>query len=193
MARVTSLEVVRTLTPDERFEAYLAAADDDIVACKAARHNIPKLKPGNLPPGSVVRRRRGGVYQVWVECLDCGLPCTVITGKGGVLEPDEHWEYDYSAKPGYLAPKGTGRGRKREYVAELGRRVAPDIRQAAAVTAAQDAAAKRIVAASKAAKTPKVHNPGNQHGTNPRARRTARDGERRMAAERQQQHPGSTA
>lgn len=187
MARATALEVVRDLTPDERFDRYLDAADDDIVACKAGNHSLPKLKSGDLPPGTSVHRVAGGLFDVTVYCRDCGVPATLRTGRGGIFDPAERWEFDYAAKPGYLAPKGTGRGRKGQYREELGRRAAPSIRRAAAKTTAE----KRAAAASKAAKTPRRHNPGNQHGTNPQARRATREGERAMRREREQR--GDTA
>ena len=188
MARATALEVVRDLTPDERFDRYLDAADDDIVACKAGNHSLPKLKSGDLPPGSSVHRVAGGLFDVTVYCRDCGIPATLRTGRGGIFDPDERWEFDYAAKPGYLAPKGTGRaGRKAQYREELGRRAAPSIRRAAAEATAE----KRAAAASKAAKTPRRHNPGNQHGTNPQARRATREGERAMRREREQRGTAS--
>jgi hypothetical protein len=181
-----ALSVIHSLTPEQEFRAYLDGLDDDKLACKAGRHNIPKLKPGRLPQNTDVRRQAGGVYAVTVECLDCGLPATLTTGKGGVFDPDEHWELDYSALPGYLAPKGTGRGRKADYKAELGQRVAADIREEGARTASREAARKRIEAARRAAMTPKQHRPHNAHATNPSARRATRAGERKMESEWQQ-------
>lgn len=191
MAKTVALSVVQPHTKEQVFTDYLNALDDDIVACKGFGHNLPKLKPGKLPPGTDVRRRRGGVYEITVSCPDCGLPATMTTGKGGVLDPDERWDFDYKSKPGYLAPKGTGRvGRRARYRAENGERVAPDIREAAAATASRDAAAKRTEAARRAAQTPRqAKRRGNAHATNPRARRTMRDGERLMHVERASEVP----
>lgn len=185
MGRAARLEAVRISSPEERFSAYLDALDDDFLACKAGRHSIPKITPAKVPDGIEVRRRAGGIYQVTLHCLDCGLPCTATTEKGGVLGAETRWEYDYAALPGYLAPKGSGRGRKAEYKAELGQRVAPVIRQAAARSASEAAAAKRKAAAEKAARTPKKPRPSNTHGSNPRAVRHARDGERRVTRQRE--------
>lgn len=187
MATVPALAVVHPATPDEKFQYYLDNLDDDLLACKAGVHSIPKIKPGDLPKGTQVRRARGGVFQVTLRCRDCDLPVTATTEKGGVLGSSIKWEYDYKELPGYLAPKGTGRGRKPEYKDELGRRVAPTIRQAGAATASAEAAAKRTAAAARAATKPRTAKPrGNAHATNPRARSHTRQGEAAMHHEWEQ-------
>jgi hypothetical protein len=189
-----NLAVVRPRTPDEKFAEHLSALDDDRLGCKAERkHRMPRLKPGNLPGALDVRRRAGGVYQITAECSECGIPGTLTTGKGGTLTGQEQWEYDYSAVPGYLAPHGTGRTRLHEYRMELGRRIAPDIRQLAAASAAERSAAKRSAAAAKAARTPKRPRPSNTHGHSPAKQRRAREGEDRVSREWNQRHRGGTS
>lgn len=174
-----ALLLVHPQTPEEKFRHWLANADTEIISCRAernGRHDMPRLF--DLPPDVEVRRRRGGVYEITAACQCCGLPGTLTTGKGGRLDGTETWQYDYHALPGYLAPKGSGRHRTADFKVELGERAAPAIRDAAAATTARDAADKRAAAARRAARVPKVRKPGNQHGTNPRAQRHQRDGQR---------------
>lgn len=185
-----ALEVVRPRTPDEKFADYLNSLDDDKLGCKAERkHRMPRLKPGHLPKDIDVRRRRGGFYEIVGFCSECGILGTLTTGKSGILDGSERWEYDYTTVPGYLAPPGTGRSRSGEYHAELGERVAPSIREAAAVTASREAAAKRTAAAQRAEKTPKARRPGNQHGTNPRSVKHQKTSEPKVRHEWEQSHP----
>lgn len=184
-----ALKLVNPQTPEERFQHWLASLDDGPLSCRSergGRHDMPRLL--DLTEVTNVRRRRGGVYQIEAECKVCGLPGTLTTGRGGTLDGTETWVYDYHAVPGYLAPRGSGRHRTADFRVELGERAAPGIREAAAATSARDSAAKRTAAAARAAKTPKVRKAGNQHGTNPRAVKHARQGENKLAQEWRQHH-----
>lgn len=189
-----ALQLVHPITPEEKFQKWLSQLDDDALSCRAergGRHDMPRLH--DLPPGIQVRRRRGGVYEITANCKSCGLPGTLTTGKGGTLDGTETWQYDYHQLPGYLAPKGSGRHRTADFKVELGERVAPSIRQAAAATTAADNAAKRSAAAQRAARVPKTKKPNNNHGTNPRAVKHQRSGEVKVRHEREQRHGGSAS
>lgn len=154
---------------------HLSDIDDEFLACKASRrHNMPKLLPGKLPSGVTVSTVRRGVFQLHGTCRDCGLPGTLTTGRGGTIGTG--WVYDYTALKGsskfngYLAPKGAGLTQA-DYREEYSRRVIETVRAAAAPKAPATA--------------PRTRKPSNAHGTSPRARRHARDGERKMRNERQ--------
>lgn len=180
-----ALQLIHPLTPEEKFQHWLANLDTEIVSCRAernGRHDMPRLF--DLPPGTDVRRRAGGVYEIHAACKVCGLPGTLTTGRGGTLTGSETWQYDYHAMPGYLAPRGSGRHRTADFKVELGERAAPSIREAASATTARENAEKRTRAAHRAARTPKTPRPSNTHGTNPRARKHQRDGERLLDRER---------
>ena len=82
--------------------------DDDKLACKAGRHPFQPLHPGNLE-GVRVTRAYGGCYQLTDNCPNCGLPRTVTTLKGGVLDPHAKYDYDYTKVPGEPGPQGCWR------------------------------------------------------------------------------------
>lgn len=124
-----SLRVVREESPAQKLSRHLSELDDDKLACKAGRHPFQPLHPGDLA-GVKVTRAAGGCYQLTEVCPNCGLPRTVTTLKGGVLDPSAKYDYDYTKVPGYLAPAGAG-ATKRIYKEELGDRLAPAIRKAA--------------------------------------------------------------
>lgn len=189
-----ALQLVQPQTPEEKFQHWLSQLDDEALSCRAergGRHDMPRLH--NLPKGVDVRRRRGGVYEITAKCKSCGLPGTLTTGKGGRLDGTETWQYDYNSMPGYLAPRGSGRHRTSDFRIELGERVAPAIRDAAAATVSRDAAAKRSEAARRAAKTPKTKRPNNNHGTNPRAVHHSKTSEPKLAHEWEQSHRGGAS
>ena len=118
--------MTETATPGRQ---HLARLDDNAVSCKGDRHDFPKLRVGPLPPGVTSRpAQRNGVYQLVYTCPDCGTVRVRTTLRGGVVSTGV--KYGYKHPPGYLAPKGAGL-RKADYTAELGRRVAPYIRDAA--------------------------------------------------------------
>jgi hypothetical protein len=109
-------------------QEHLDAMDDNVASCKGDRHDFPKLRVGPLPPGVTARpTSRQGVSQLTFTCPDCGTKRTKTTRRGGIVETAK---YDYDYPPGYLAPRGSGLT-KADYAANLGKRVAPFIREAA--------------------------------------------------------------
>jgi len=112
------------MTADE----HLDTLSDEWVSCKGDRHDFPKLRIGPLPKGVTSRRAKQGQYQLTYICPDCGTKRTKTTLRGGILEASN--KYTYNHPKGYLAPKGAGL-RKVDYTAELGRRNAPYVRDAA--------------------------------------------------------------
>jgi hypothetical protein len=109
-------------------QQHLDIMDDGVASCKGDRHDFPKLRVGPLPPGVTARpASRQGVYQLTFTCPDCGTRRTKTTRRGGIVQSAK---YDYEYPPGYLAPPGAGL-RKADYAANLGKRVAPHIREAA--------------------------------------------------------------
>ncbi len=120
---MATVKVYTTMTADE----HLDTLSDEWVACKGDRHDFPKLRIGPLPRGVTSRRVRQGQYQLTYTCPDCGTRRTKTTLRGGILGGNK---YQYKHPTGYLAPKGAGL-RKADYTAELGRRNAPYVRDAA--------------------------------------------------------------
>jgi len=112
------------MTGDE----HLGTLSDEWVSCKGDRHDFPKLRIGPLPKGVTSRRVKQGQYQLTYVCPDCGTKRIKTTLRGGILEATN--KYNYKHPKGYIAPKGAGL-RKADYTAELGRRNAPYIRDAA--------------------------------------------------------------
>lgn len=109
-------------------QQHLDTMDDGVASCKGDRHDFPKLRVGPLPAGVTARpASRQGVYQMTFICPDCGTKRTKTTRRGGIVETAK---YDYDYPPGYLAPPGAGLS-KSDYTANLGKRVAPHIREAA--------------------------------------------------------------
>lgn len=109
-------------------EEHLNSLDDNWVSCKGDRHDFPKLRVGPLAPGITARAAgRTGVYQLTYTCPDCGTVRTKTTLRGGIVARNK---YEYKHPAGYIAPKGAGLT-KADYAAELGRRAAPHIREAA--------------------------------------------------------------
>jgi hypothetical protein len=111
------------MTGDE----HLNTISDGIASCKGDRHDFPKMRVGPLPKGVTSRPVRQGVYQLTYTCPDCGTQRTRTTLRGGILSGAK---YRYKYDDEYLAPKGAGLT-KADYVAELGRRQAPYVRDAA--------------------------------------------------------------
>lgn len=107
---------------------HLDHMDDGVASCKGDRHDFPKLRVGPLPRGvTAAPAQRQGVYQLTFICPDCGTKRTKTTRRGGIVQSSK---YDYKYPPGYLAPHGAGL-RKADYTANLGKRMAPHVRDAA--------------------------------------------------------------
>lgn len=108
-------------------QQHLDTIDDAVASCKGDRHDFPKLRVGPLPRGiTAAPSSRQGVYQITFTCPDCGTKRTKTTRRGGIIATAK---YDYAYPDGYLAPPGAGLT-KSDYTAELGRRVAPHVREA---------------------------------------------------------------
>lgn len=120
----TMAQVRVFMTPQQ----HLDNMDDGVASCKGDRHDFPKLRVGPLPEGVTAQPGpRQGVYQLTFTCPDCGTKRTKTTRRGGIVQTAK---YDYIYPPGYLAPPGSGL-RKSDYADNLGKRVAPHVRDAA--------------------------------------------------------------
>lgn len=104
----------------------LRKISDRTAACRGDHHDWPILKPGPLPDGITIEPTpRRGVYQVKVTCRECGRWRMKTTLPGRWFDPDAVWQYgggpeDFSEAPGMGMTK-------RDYAAELGRRIASDL------------------------------------------------------------------
>jgi len=86
-----------------RAEIQLAEVDNDIVACRASRHQWPsdELQPGKaLPRGFRPVLLRDGTVLIEEPCRRCGKRVSYLTGTGGSWQPGakrryvdpEHWK-----------------------------------------------------------------------------------------------------
>ncbi len=99
---------------------WIKHANDSVIACRAAGHAWPKLKPGKTSRYIKVTPQHDGAYQLVQICRDCGMERTLTTLPGGEIDFPAH--YRYVQPDGYKAPKGT-HVKPRECLAEAWRRV----------------------------------------------------------------------
>ena len=103
----------------ETGDEWIKHTDDKYLACRAAGHAWPKIRPGRMGKHLRATRQHDGSYQLVQICRDCGMERTLATLPTGDI--DFPARYRYVQPDGYKAPKGSNVS-PRECLAEVWRR-----------------------------------------------------------------------
>lgn len=114
---------------DEKAE-YLNEISDEQLACRADRHDFPRLVPGKPPPPNFrARPQRDGSYLLTKTCNSCGKELWALT-PGGVIDGTIEFRARYP-RNWKVVPRDVGL-RKKDCMTENFRRCMPAIEAAAA-------------------------------------------------------------
>jgi len=120
---MTQGELKQLRTPEQQARDFLGTIPDEQLACMSQRHPWPviDLKKKTVPKGISALPQHDGCWQIRETCPVCGKVRWYTTLKGGAF--DTSVQYRYEDPPNWVVRHSEIEATRRDYKAELFRRV----------------------------------------------------------------------